>query len=255
MRRQMPLQRKDAMFKNQIDRRIAEQARRALQEMNPGRATKLFLELVERGNPSAIEGLLETANLARCLGNLDLVERILEFLEVMGSEEDPDWVPIASAVHASKANVLRARRQFGAAHLEAHKAAQLVDSVFTKTVLAWMKKHDGQLDEAIELLESLVPQDQDPYYVSLSLVGYLHLAGKTTEADALLTQVPHSQHPYAIANRAWIAACRNDFDQCLLEMQKAMKATDPRLMRVFFEMDVEFDRFRELPAFREALAG
>ena len=156
-------------------------------------------------------------------------------------------------LHRTKASIHRGRREFHNAHLEAQRAVDLSGDPFSRMMLAWMKKHDGQLTEAIEILTDMLPDDESPFIVTLSLTGYLYLAGKTEQADSLLDMVPTSSDPTMIMNHAWVAACRNDLDDCVAKIELAMRAGPPAMMRTFFEMDVEFDRFRDEPSFKAAL--
>ena len=119
--------------------------------------------------------------------------------------------------------------------------------------LAWMLKMDGQVDKSIDILTALVSDQPKDDVCRLSLIGYLHLAGRHDEAQQHDSMVESSDDSTYLMNKAWIGACKDDLDECLRFIEASAATDDPDGLLGFYNMDVEFDRFRENERFKKAL--
>lgn len=108
------------------------------------------------------------------------------------------------------------------------------------------------MDEAIEQLEALLEGSEVTDLTDLrqALAGHLHLAGRSREAKAVHQLIGTEDRERLIDNEAWIAACRGDRQGCLEIIERSLQSGPVQTRRAFYEMDVEFDRFRDDPRFR-----
>lgn len=205
----------------------------------------------------AMPGLLGLTQIRIAVGEYDKAEESLGELEalVAQSEEDQVTRQFRAAVHLDRSHLLRARRKFEAALAAAQKAVDIDRNYYSLLILAWMKKHNGQIEDAIAILTDLLKDGSDTSLVKQCLIGYLFLADQHEQALAIQMTLTPSNDPDFVMNQAWVHACADNVEECLQAMRNAMRAGDVRCMRTFFEMDVEFDRFRKLPEFRDALHG
>ncbi len=113
----------------------------------------------------------------------------------------------------------------------------------------------GQRDEAKGLLSGLAPLVEELSVASdvddlrQALVGYLHLEGRSREAEAIHRLIGAEDRERLMGNEAWIAACRGDRQGCFEIMERSLQGGPVQSRLAFCGMDVEFDRFRDDPRF------
>jgi tetratricopeptide (TPR) repeat protein len=247
------------MLQRLIHHRRYRKAMASLQDGQIDRAVEI-LETLRQSKTHAphVHLWLGWVKLAR--GDWGEALRELDRAETLGSAAELG--PTFSApLHLWRANAHRGRREFVPALEHARQAVALVDDIETRWTLAVMKKHNSLLDEAIADLRGIVDCDDPQWrqHATQSLAGYLFLAGETETARAVHATIARPQGGTALGNflvnEAWICACRNDLEACASAIQQAWHELDHAFLRSYLALEVEFDRFREEPRFREVASG
>jgi tetratricopeptide (TPR) repeat protein len=159
---------------------------------------------------------------------------------------------LQSSVLSAMSSSYRTLRRFDEALATQELATVLEGEADDYSNLAIFYKNAGKLGDAIRCLKKSLGMNPESWNTRLILAGYLYRAGKEKEGEAMFKTVekPRVGEEFYYTNLAWFYGSIGKKKEFLEALDKALSLYKTPGILNYIKTEVDFDKFREDPAFK-----